>query len=159
MGASIPANGDPSFRVATPDDVAALCELIREYYEFDGHPYDRSAVGRAVGEFLRNPSFGRTWLICDGISPVGYICLTLDYSFEYGGRDAFIDELYLRSTHRRRGWGRKALSFVENAAEELQLHALTLHVGGKNSAAFELYRNSGFEHLDRRVMAKRIQPR
>jgi hypothetical protein len=39
---------------------------------------------------------------------VGCVVLTLGYSLELLGRDAFIDEFYLREVYRGRGWGRQA---------------------------------------------------
>ena len=46
---------------------------------------------------------------------VGYLVLTLGYSLEYGGRDAFIDEVYIRSSYRGRGIGTAALTFRRNS--------------------------------------------
>jgi GNAT superfamily N-acetyltransferase len=41
---------------------------------------------------------------------VGYIVVTLGYSMEYGGRDAFVDDLFLAAAHRGRGLGTAALA-------------------------------------------------
>ncbi|MBV9610722.1 MAG: GNAT family N-acetyltransferase, partial [Acidobacteria bacterium] len=90
--------------------------MMREYYAFDGHAYDEPRARIALSNFLREPSFGHAWLICDVETAVGYIVLTLGYSLEYLGRDAFIDEFYLKESHRGRGWGRRTLDFVEDAA-------------------------------------------
>ncbi len=40
------------------------------------------------------------WLIRHGGQTVGYVVLTFDYGLEYGGREMFIDELYVRASHR-----------------------------------------------------------
>jgi diamine N-acetyltransferase len=91
---------EPCFRVATDSDVDVLLPMMREYYAFDGHAFDEFRARTALLTFLREPSFGRAWLICDGQKPVGYIVLTFGYSLEFLGRDAFIDEFYLRPSHR-----------------------------------------------------------
>jgi GNAT superfamily N-acetyltransferase len=50
--------------------------------------------------------------------------LTLGYSLELLGRDAFIDEFYFRETYRGRGWGRQAIAFVEDAARSLGVNSI-----------------------------------
>jgi ribosomal protein S18 acetylase RimI-like enzyme len=147
---------EPSFRRAGRTDLDTLLDLVRAYYEFDGHPYDRDMARDALEGLMREPSFGRIWLICDGAAPVGYVVLTIGYSIEYHGHDAFIDELYLREGYRGRGWGRRALAFVEQACRELGVHALHLEVERKNTAAYAVYRKFGFEDHDRYLMTRWI---
>jgi GNAT superfamily N-acetyltransferase len=51
---------------------------------------------------------------------VGYIVLTFGYSLEYLGRDAFIDEFYLRESYRGRRWGRRTLESSRRQAAPLK---------------------------------------
>src|SRR5262245_20908113 len=117
---------EPTFKPADQDDLDALLDLVREYYAFDGHTYDRDAVHAALAGLFHEPSFGSIWLICDGTVPIGYVVLTIGYSIEYRGHDAFVDELYLRESYRGRGWGRRALAFVEQACRDRGVKALHL---------------------------------
>ena len=144
----------PTFKLADDTDLDMLLDFVREYYEFDGHPYDRELVREALGGLMRKPAYGRAWLICEGTAPVGYVVLTIGYSIEYHGHDAFVDELYLRESHRGRGWGRRALAFVEQVCRELGVHALHLEVERENTAAYAVYRKFGFEEHDRRLMTR-----
>jgi hypothetical protein len=43
---------------------------------------------------------------------MGYVGLTLGYSLEFEGRDAFIDELYFQEPFHGQGIGAKALAWV-----------------------------------------------
>jgi ribosomal protein S18 acetylase RimI-like enzyme len=145
---------EPTFKLADQADLDTLLDFAREYYEFDGHHYDRHAVRAALDGLMRKPAFGRVWLICDDELPVGYVILTIGYSIEYRGHDAFVDELYLRESHRGRGWGRAALACVEQACRELGICALHLEVERENTAAQALYRKFGFEDGDRYLLNK-----
>ena len=78
----------------------------------------------------------------------------MSYSFEYRGRDAFVDELYIEPDFRRMGLGRRALEFVEGRARKLGVNALHLEVDASNNAALELYRRSGYASQGRYLMAK-----
>jgi GNAT superfamily N-acetyltransferase len=105
-------------------------------------------------DFVKDSTFGRAWLIFEAERPVGYVVLTLGFSFEYRGRDAFLDELYLEGKSRGRGIGRKAMEFVEGVARELGVNAVHLEVSRDNDAGPELYRQAGYADHDRCLMTK-----
>ena len=135
---------DPTFRLATEADADALLSMMREYYAYDGHAYDEPRARVALLDFLRQPAFGRAWLICNRDTAVGYIVLTFGYSLEYLGRDAFIDEFFLTQPYRGRGWGHATLAFIEDAAQAAGVRAIHLEVVRANATAKEVYRRSGY---------------
>ena len=130
---------------------------MREYYAYDGHAFDEPKARTALLDFLRDPLLGRAWLIYDEQIPVGYIVLTLGYSLEYVGRDAFIDEFFLRESHRARGWGRKTMEFVEDFGRSLGVRAIHLEVVRSNRNALEVYRKLGFHDHEHHLMTKWIE--
>jgi len=150
-------SAEPSFRLATENDAGILLEMMREYYAFDGHAFDPERAQVALLAFLRETTFGRAWLICDDAAPVGYIVLTLGYSLEYLGRDAFIDEFYLRESHRGKGWGKQALTLVEDQARALDVRSIHLEVVRQNTGAKEVYRKSGYADHNHYLMSKWIE--
>ena len=149
---------EPSFRLATETDSAILLEMMQEYYAYDGHAFDEGRARVALLTFLRDPSFGCAWLICADTLVVGYIVLTLGYSLEYLGRDAFIDEFYIREPHRGKGWGRSTLSFVESEARRFDVRSIHLEVVRENTVAKEVYRKSGYVDHHHYLMSKWIEP-
>jgi len=148
---------DPKFRVAIESDAPVLLQFMREYYAFDGHAFDESRASAALLQFLRDSSLGRAWLIFDEDTPVGYIVLTLGYSLEFAGRDAFIDEFFLCESHRARGWGGKTMDFVEDFARSLRVRAIHLEVVRSNHTALEVYRRLGFRDHQHHLMTKWIE--
>jgi diamine N-acetyltransferase len=143
---------DPQFRLAVDSDADSLLDFMRDYYAFDGHGFDREKARVALTALLRDSSLGLASLIFDGDAldndaAVGYVVLCFGYSLEWLGRDAFVDEFYLREEYRGRGWGRKTMEFVEEAARAAGIRTLHLEVVQQNSAALHLYRKLGFaEH-------------
>jgi ribosomal protein S18 acetylase RimI-like enzyme len=117
-------------------------------------PFDESAARAAFHQFLSLTDFGRIWLLYDGLAPIGYIILTIGFSFEFRGHDAFIDELYIVPAHRRRGFGHQAMAFVEQKAREMGVNALHLEVDRGNDPALELYRRAGYKDHDRFLITK-----
>ena len=147
----------PAVRLATDQDAEIILKMMREYYAFDGHAFDEDRARQALLAILREPSYGRAWLICDGTASVGYVVLTLGYSLEYCGRDAFLDEFYIRETHRGRGWGGLALQFVEERARALQVRAIHLEVVRANASAKEFYRRNGYVDHQHSLLSKWIE--
>ena len=146
----------PQFRVAGASDGELLLDFMQAYYDFDGHGYDREKARAALIALLQNPDFGCAWLILDGDSPVGYVVLCFGYSLEWLGRDAFVDEFYLRKDYRGRGWGRKRMTFLEEAARGLGVRTLHLEVMEGNSAALHLYEAIGFHKQQSAFLSKWI---
>jgi GNAT superfamily N-acetyltransferase len=148
---------EAALRLASEADAPILLEMMQEYYRFDGHAFDRQKAQIALVNFLRDPAFGRAWLICDQETPVGYVVLTFGYSLEYLGRDAFLDEFYLRESHRGRGWGRRALQFVEEQARTFEIRSIHLEVVRENTHAKEFYRRAGYADHRHSLMSKWIE--
>lgn len=148
---------DPNYRLATEADCELLLGMMREYYAYDGHSWDEPRARTALLDLLREPSFGRAWLILDQDTPVGYIVLTFGYSLEFLGRDAFIDEFFLRPSHRGRGWGRETLAFIEGAARAAGVRAIHLEVVHANTTAKAVYLRSGYSDRGHYLMSKWIE--
>ena len=148
--------GQPSFRLADESDTVTLLKFMRAYYAFDGHGFDQEKARAALTTLLGDRNLGRVWLILDGDAPVGYVVIAFGYSLEWLGRDAFVDEFYLLEDHRGRGWGRRTMDFVEDAARSLNVRALHLEVVRQNTTALEVYRKLGFKEGKSTFLSKWI---
>jgi len=116
--------------------------------------FDEAAAHAALRMLLQELQLGRIWVLWKRDTAVGYIVLTLGFSFEFRGRDAFIDELYIEPAYRRRGLGRMAMEFAERRARELGVNAVHLEVDHGNDPALELYRRIGYVDHKRFLMTK-----
>jgi GNAT superfamily N-acetyltransferase len=145
---------ETTFKIADNSDRETLMEFIREFCELDHHPFDDSTIRVALTKILDDDALGRVWLIQDGTEAIGYIVLTFGYSLEYRGRDAFIDEFYIRESHRMQGVGTKTIQFVEGVCPSLEIQALHLEVERENTRAQRLYRKVGFDQQDSYLMTK-----
>src|SRR5471032_749606 len=73
-----------AMREATGDDVDCLVVMMRKLAQQEPSvPFDPAAVRNVWGVFLSRPEFGRAWLIDVQAKSVGYVILTLGFSFEY----------------------------------------------------------------------------
>jgi ribosomal protein S18 acetylase RimI-like enzyme len=143
-------------REAVLEDEPELLPMMRKLAEQDPEiiEFDETAARAAFRKFLSLPAFGRVWLLREDQQTVGYIILTVGFSFEFRGHDAFVDELYIEADYRRRGYGRQALAFLEKKALELDVNAVHLEVDPGNDPAMELYRRAGYVDHNRYLMTK-----
>ncbi len=144
-----------TYRVVPAPDASLLASMMRAYYAFDGHDFDEAVVTRTLAEFLSHPEYGRTWFIEVEGAVAGYMVMCIGYSLEFGGRDAFVDEIFLHEPFRGQGIGRRALEFMIAEAKRLDIAALHLEVDRGNANAQRLYRALGFTPRDRFMLMSR----
>lgn len=148
-----------SFRAAKITDCDAIVSLMGKYYAEDGYPFSESAARTSLQQFLNSKHLGHLWALDDEGKVVGYMAVTLGFSFEYGGRDAFLDEIYIDTSHRRRGLGRVAMDTAFEYCERNGVQAIHLEVENHREAARRLYESIGFEAHDRYLMSKHLSHR
>lgn len=132
-------------RHATLDDIPILVDLMQEFYAEAAYPLDRQWAANSFSALLRDDSLGAVWIIFHDGEPAGHVVLTIRFSMEYGGLDAFIDDLFIRPAYRRRGLGRAALKALFDECERRRVLALHVEVGQDNIAAKALYQSYGLE--------------
>jgi len=141
------------------DDAAVLVMLARAFLGEEGRTLDAAGKAALVAIAEGEP-MARAWLVRNGERAVGYLIITLvitlGFSVEYGGRDGFIDDVYLVPEARGAGLGRRLLAFALAEAERLGVRTLHLEVDVENERATRLYRAGGFEETGRRLMRRRI---
>lgn len=137
----------------TPVEIAQVLPLVQEFYALEDMVLT-DAVAKSYEALLEQPEWGRLfWIQSDG-AIAGYGAVTFFYSFEYHGRSAIIDELYLGANFRGQGIGGAALAQVENFCRQEGIACLNLVVATKNNAAQRLYAKHGFETLKRQLCIK-----
>jgi ribosomal protein S18 acetylase RimI-like enzyme len=136
-------------------DAETLVRLARDFHQEDGHPL-AEAGEKALRDIAHAEPFARAWLVRENDALLGYLVLTLGFSVEYGGRDGFIDDLYLVPAARGRGLGRRLIEFALAQARNLGIGTLHLEVETGNEAATRLYRAVGFSETGRRLMRLRL---
>jgi ribosomal protein S18 acetylase RimI-like enzyme len=142
----------PVFKPATYDEIEILIAMMRELYAHDGTAFDEAISRRALVGIIGDEKFGRVFLILLANEVAGYAVLTFGYSLEFHGRDAFVDEIYLRNEYRGLGIGKRALQFLTDVCAAEGVNALHLEVERTNTSAQAVYRKFGFEDHDRYLM-------
>ena len=141
------------FRPLTTTDIDIIVQMMQEFYAIDNYPIDAEISKKLFHEFIADENLGKAWLILSDNEIIGYVILTFIFSFEYQGKIAFLDELYLSEKARGKGIGNQAVAFIIERSKKLSLKLIYLEIENHNQNAQKLYIASGFELHNRRLMA------
>jgi ribosomal protein S18 acetylase RimI-like enzyme len=129
-----------------------LVTLMKEFYAESGMPLDSSRAATTFAHLLGDDRLGNVWLIQSGNRDVGYVVVTFSYSLEFGGPNAFVDDLFIQAPFRGVGLGTAVLQEVRAFCLDRGVRALHLETGKDNAAAQALYRRVGFKVTDRQLL-------
>jgi len=141
---------------ASPDNVQQLVMMMAEFYAEGGYPLNHQRASEAFAKLLADDRLGYVWLIQADGQDAGYVVLTLCYSMEYGGPNAFVDDLFVRLPFRRAGLATAALTEVREFCAKRGVRAIQVETGRDNTAAQAVYRRVGFRETDRQLLALRL---
>lgn len=144
-----------SLQPVTAADTDLLLAMARAFHAEDGHPLDDHGE-EGVRLAAAGDPLARTWFVMLGGSRIGYAALTLGFTLQFGGRDGFVDDLYLVPEARDRGHGRTVMVMLEEEARRLGIKMLHLEVETANARAAALYESRGYVASPRRLMSKRL---
>ena len=137
-------------------DIEIITQMMQDFYAIDNYPMDIEVTKNLFQEFISNEHLGKSWLIYSESEIVGYIILTFIFSFEYGGKIAFVDELFIKETARGKGIGKEAIQFIQREVPKLSLKLLYLEVEPHNENAQKLYLAHDFELHNRKLMKYKV---
>jgi GNAT superfamily N-acetyltransferase len=138
-------------RRATLEDLELLLILAEEFNEADRHHHDAVRVRAALQPLLASDDLGVVYLFGEG---VGYALVTWGYSIESGGRDALLDEIYLRE--RGEGRGGKLLNAVLDDLAGRGLPRVFLETEAHNERVRRFYARHGFRTEDSIWMSRNL---
>jgi ribosomal protein S18 acetylase RimI-like enzyme len=130
--------------------------MMRAFNELENIDIAPDVHERALRTLLATEELGRVFIAEVGGSVVGYAVLTFNYDLEYGGRDAFLTEVFLTLETRGHGQGRALLRSLERAAHELDVKAIHLLVRPENAVARRLYASAGYTEPARILLGKSL---
>ena len=141
------------FREANANDRNALEEMILAYYRFDHQTIDKTKIKSALDVALKKNPHIMIWIIEVNEEIAGYLAVAIGFTIEAGGKDGFLDELFLKEKYRNQGIGRKAVQFAIGICPTLGIRRLSLEVESHNLRAKRLYQDIGFFTHDRILMS------
>jgi GNAT superfamily N-acetyltransferase len=134
----------PVVRIAKREDVDGLLVCARAFHAEDGHPLPKAGEAALLALIEIDSPHGRILVLEAEGKVAGYAVLCFGYSVEFGGRDEFVDDLYVAPRLRAKGFGKQMIERLSELAHAEGCHALHLEVFTGNPMAV-WYKSLGFE--------------
>jgi ribosomal protein S18 acetylase RimI-like enzyme len=151
-----------ALRAATLDDLPLILPRTKALNAQEGIAISDELLEAALRRLLTDTSLGGVWVIREpppapatGEAIVGHAIVTFGYDLEFGGRDAYLTELWIDEAARGKGAGSDALAALPGVLRAHDVRALHLQVRPDNPA-IRLYDRAGFVRSPRVVMTKRF---
>ena len=117
--------------------------MMRAFNAIDNYPFDEQERTENLNLLLTHPHYGKLWIIKHNGVTAGYTFLGYGFSFEFKGRDAFVDELFILPEFQGKGLGKQAIDFIIGEAKNEGVKALHLEAEHHNERGLRLYRSKG----------------
>ena len=143
-----------TLRLATSEDYQDLIPLIKEFCEIDNHEFDDARIEKSLVPLLKDAVLGRVIILEVEGELKGYAVLTWGWSLESGGREALLDEIYVRE--RNQGWGTLLLDKVVATAKENNAQIIFLETELANERVRDFYLRHGFNKEDSIWLSQKI---
>ena len=128
-----------------------MLTLVSEFCVTDQHTFDPDRVTRALVPLLEDDAHGVVY-VAD--NEQGYVVITWGYSLESGGREALIDEIYLR--RRGQGLGSKVMDALFDDMAARGVVKMFLETETHNRRARRFCARQGFVEDDSIWMSRQI---
>ncbi|QYC43751.1 putative acetyltransferase [Nonomuraea coxensis DSM 45129] len=136
-------------RPATPDDVPVILDLIRELAEYEKAAHEV----RATEESLRAALFGERPAVFAHIAEIdgevaGFVLWFLTFSTWRGVHGVYMEDLYVRPSHRGSGLGSALMGELGRICAERGYQRMEWAVLDWNEPSIGFYENLGAERQD-----------
>lgn len=145
-----------TFKPLLSSQIESIVQMMHDFYAIDNYPIDIEVSKKLFQEFIYDEKLGKVWLIYIDEIIVGYVILTFVFSFEYKGRIAFLDELYIKESYRGKGIGKNAIDFIKEQASNQNVKLIYLEVENHNEKAQKLYLANDFEVHNRKILKHKL---
>lgn len=133
-----------TIRAARPGDELLLLDLIRELAEYEQLAHEVEATPELLGQALFDDrAVAEAVIACWRDEPVGFALFFSNFSTFVGRPGLYLEDLYVRESHRGRGIGKALLLHLASIARERGYGRMEWSVLDWNRPAIDFYRGLG----------------
>jgi ribosomal protein S18 acetylase RimI-like enzyme len=145
-----------TFQSLETSQIETITQMMQNFYAIDNYLIDIEVSKKLFQEFISDEKLGKAWLIYSNDDIAGYVILTYIFSFEYKGRIAFLDELYIKESYRGKGIGKQTIHFIKEQASNQNIKLIYLEVENHNQNAQKLYLANDFVIHNRKLLKHKL---
>lgn len=150
-------NGGLRIRAACPEDVPTLLELFMELADYEHLAHEMHATDELVTEALFGDRPAAEALLAEvGGETAGYALYFPTFSTFLAIQGIWLEDLFVRPSHRKGGIGRSLLAAVAAAARERGAKRLEWSALDWNELALGFYRGLGAQQMNQWITHRLI---
>lgn len=137
-------------REATPADIPEILAMIHELAAYEKAPHEVVATPGLLRDALfgEDPAVFALMAEADGGEIVGFALWFRNFSTWLGRHGVYLEDLYIRPSHRGHGYGKALLQSLARIADERGYGRFEWWVLDWNTPAIEFYRSLGAQAMD-----------
>ena len=134
-------------------EIILVIQMMHDFFAEFAYPFDAIVREKQVRDVLENSEYGTVYVCQTDNQIIGYQFIANTYSFEFGGKIAYLDEYYILPEARQKGAGKYFLQKLQEKLKKEGFTSLRLEVENYNTRAVHLYQTNGFSiHPSRFLM-------
>jgi GNAT superfamily N-acetyltransferase len=133
-----------AIHLAGAADLEPLLALMERFHAERALAHDDAHRRRAAGPLLEGSPHGAIWLIGPQRAPLGYVTLSFGWSVALAGREAFVQEVFIRPSVRGRGIGTEVLHSIAVSLTAGGIKALHVRLDRDDAGAARFCARVGF---------------
>ena len=134
-------------------DVPVVVQMMHDFFAEFNYPFDFAVRKKQVEQVLVERKYGTIYICQMDRQIMGYQFIANTYSFEFGGKIAYLDEYYILPEARQKGVGQYFLQRLQETLKKEAFKSLRLEVENYNTRAVHVYQSNGFSiHQSRYLM-------
>lgn len=142
-------NAPLAIRRATPADIPLVLEFVRELADYEQLTHLLSVTEEQLaGELFGDRRNAEALLGFCAAGPAAFAVYFHNFSTFLGRKGLYLEDLYVRPAHRRRGYGRAMLVELARIARERGCGRFEWAVLDWNTPAIDFYRSLGADLLE-----------
>ena len=131
-----------TIRKANEEDFGAVLLLVKELAVFEGSP---EKVTNSVEQMKKEKDFFQGYVAEDENKEIVGMAVFFFAYYTWVGKSLYLDDLYVKESHRGKKIGTKLLKKIFEIAKEENCNMVSCQVSSWNSSAIEMYKKFGAE--------------
>ena len=132
-------------RLGNKSDLDALLDLLEQFAREAGAALPRQHLKAGLVPMLQGIDLGEIWVLENTQELIGYLVIGWGWGIESGGKEALIDEVFIKPSHRNQGHGRQLVEHALDHAKQQGARTVFLETEKSNPDSRKLYVDLGFE--------------
>lgn len=138
-----------SIKFATEEDIPLILQFIKELADYEKLLQEVVATEKILKEKLFGPrKYAEVIFAYDKNEPVGFALFFHNFSTFLGKPGLYLEDLYVKPSHRSKGIGQQLLKFLAKLAKERDCGRLEWWVLDWNKKAIDFYLKIGAKPMD-----------